>query len=73
MKIHDLEFLGRRRAGRFARTDAIVAGGMTTASGLEGWGESSLGWRIGELAPRRKALLAVLAGRSVFDIEELHT
>ena len=30
-------------------------------------------WRPGELAARRDSLLAVLAGRSVYDIEELHT
>ena len=46
---------------------------MTTTSGLEGWGESGLAWHAGELAARRDALLAVLAGRSVYDIEELHT
>ncbi len=46
---------------------------ITTALGVEGWGESGLGWRVGELAARREALLAVLAGRSIYDIEELHT
>src|SRR5208283_5752037 len=45
---------------------------LTTASGLEGWGEAGLGWRPAELAARRDALRAVLAGRSVYDIEELH-
>jgi L-alanine-DL-glutamate epimerase-like enolase superfamily enzyme len=46
---------------------------VTTATGLEGWGEAAVGWRAAELAARREALLAVLAGRSVFDIEELHS
>jgi L-alanine-DL-glutamate epimerase-like enolase superfamily enzyme len=46
---------------------------VTTATGVEGWGESGLGWRVGELAARREALLAVLEGRSIYDIEELHT
>jgi L-alanine-DL-glutamate epimerase-like enolase superfamily enzyme len=46
---------------------------VTTATGLEGWGEAGVGWRAGELAARRDALLAVLAGRSVYDIEELHS
>ena len=46
---------------------------LTTDSGLEGWGEAGLAWRAGELAARRDALLPVLAGRSIFDIEELHT
>ena len=46
---------------------------IVAAPGVEGWGESGLGWRVGELAARREALLAVLAGRSIFDIEELHS
>jgi L-alanine-DL-glutamate epimerase-like enolase superfamily enzyme len=74
MKIHDLElFLAAVPQGdaRTATRSLLVR--LATTSGLEGWGESSLGWRMGELAPRREALLAVLAGRSVFDIEELHT
>ncbi len=76
LKIHDLElFPSPTAAGQselVAPTRSLLVR-LTTASGLEGWGESSLGWRIGELAARREALLAVLAGRSVFDIEELHT
>jgi L-alanine-DL-glutamate epimerase-like enolase superfamily enzyme len=74
MKIHDLELFliaaGRSESVAPARTLLVRA---TTASGLEGWGESSLGWRPGELAARRDALLAVLAGRSVYDVAELHT
>ena len=74
MKIHDLELflvaVGQSDSASPARCLLVR---VTTASGLEGWGESSLGWRPGELAPRREALLAVLAGRSVYDIEELHT
>ncbi len=74
MKIHDLEFfLAAVPQGESHAPTRSLLVRITTASGLEGWGESSLGWRIGELAPRREALLAVLAGRSVFDIEELHT
>jgi muconate cycloisomerase len=38
---------------------------------VEGWGEAQLDWRPDELAGRRNALLPVLAGRSVFDIEDL--
>jgi L-alanine-DL-glutamate epimerase-like enolase superfamily enzyme len=34
---------------------------------------AGLAWRPSELGPRRDALLPVLAGRNVFDIEELHT
>lgn len=46
---------------------------LSTDSGLEGWGESGVGWRSSELGPRGDALLAALAGRSIFDTEELHT
>jgi len=74
MKIHDLEFfLAAVAQGESHAPTRSLLVRITTASGLEGWGESSLGWRMGELAARRDALLAVLAGRSVFDIEELHT
>jgi L-alanine-DL-glutamate epimerase-like enolase superfamily enzyme len=44
---------------------------LSTPSGLEGWGEAQLEWRREELAARRNALLPVLTGRSVFDIEDL--
>jgi L-alanine-DL-glutamate epimerase-like enolase superfamily enzyme len=74
MKIHDLEFfLAAVAQGESHAATRSLLVRVTTASGLEGWGESSLGWRTSELAPRREALLAVLAGRSAFDIEELHT
>jgi len=46
---------------------------LTSQRGLHGWGEAWLAWRPGELAARRDMLLAVLAGRSLFDIEELQT
>jgi len=74
MKIHDLEFFlaAVAQSDSPAPTRSLLVR-ITTASGLEGWGESSLAWRMGELAARREALLAVLAGRSVYDIEELHT
>jgi L-alanine-DL-glutamate epimerase-like enolase superfamily enzyme len=45
---------------------------ITTTTGVQGWGEAGLGWRVDELAARREALLAVLEGRSIYDIEELH-
>ena len=74
MKINDLEFylvaVGQTDSAAPVRSLLVR---ITTASGLEGWGESGLGWRVGELAARREALLAVLAGRSIYDIEELHT
>jgi L-alanine-DL-glutamate epimerase-like enolase superfamily enzyme len=74
MKINDLEFhlveIGCTGMAQPVRSLLIR---LTTDSGLKGWGESSLAWRPGELAARRDALLPVLVGRSVFDIEELHT
>jgi L-Ala-D/L-Glu epimerase len=81
MKIHDLEFFlatttkGKADTAPSFETPAAryLLVRIVTATGLEGWGESSLAWRIGELAARREVLLAVLAGRSVFDIAELHT
>jgi len=44
---------------------------LSLDTGLEGWGEAHLEWRAGELEARRDALLPVLTGRRVFDIEEL--
>jgi glucarate dehydratase len=74
MTISDLEFylVDTQRAGsREAVRSMLVR--LATDSGLEGWGESRVRWRGGELSARRDALLPVLAGRSVFDIEELLT
>ncbi len=74
MKIHDLEFfLVAAGQGESPVPARFLLARITTSSGLEGWGEASLSWRPTELAARRETLLAVLAGRSVFDIEELHT
>ena len=44
---------------------------LTTDSGVLGWGDSWSAWRAEELPARRETLLPVLAGRNVFDIEEL--
>ena len=74
MKINDLEFhLVEIGCTGMAEPVRSLLVRLTTDSGLKGWGESGLAWRPGELAARRDALLPVLAGRSVFDIEELHT
>jgi L-alanine-DL-glutamate epimerase-like enolase superfamily enzyme len=44
---------------------------LTTADGLEGWGESQIEWQAAELPARRDALFSVLADRSAFEIEEM--
>ncbi len=44
---------------------------LATADGREGWGETSIDWQAEELPARRDALFLALAGRSVFEIEEL--
>ena len=73
MKINDLEFhlvqIGRFELGQPVRSVLVR---LATDSGLEGWGESAIGWRAEELSARRDALLPVLVGRSIFEIEELH-
>ena len=74
MKINDLD-LYLITVGQTDASEAIqsLLVRITTATGVEGWGESGLHWRVDELPQRREALLAVLEGRSVYDIEELHT
>ena len=57
---------GHDRAGAFA------VGPPDDRLGAEGLGRIGVAWRVGELAARRDALLPLLAGRSIFDIEELH-
>ena len=44
---------------------------LASDSRLEGWGEARLDWRPSGLPRRREILLSILAGHSVFDIEEL--
>lgn len=44
---------------------------LTLDDGTEGWGEAPLHWPAEQLAARREFLLPGLAGRSVFEIEEL--
>jgi len=73
MEIGDLEFslVETRRTDSQQPVRSVLVR-LTTDSGVEGWGEAAIGWRAGELAARRDALLPLLAGRSAFDIEELH-
>jgi L-alanine-DL-glutamate epimerase-like enolase superfamily enzyme len=74
MKINDLEFhfveIGCAGLSKPIRSLLVR---LTTDSGLKGWGEAAVPWRAGELLLRREAILPILAGRSIFDIEELHT
>ncbi len=74
MKIHDIEFflISSGLGGESQRPPCLLVR-VSGGSGLEGWGESALVWRPGELVARRESLRAVLAGRSVYDVEELHT
>jgi len=74
MKINELEFylvqIQRSQSEKPVRRLLVR---LATDSGLEGWGESGLRWRATQLPGRRNALMSVLGGRSIFDIEELHT
>lgn len=74
MQINELEFfpveVARRMSDRPVRSLLVR---MTTTSGLEGWGESPIDGPVARFEARREAVAAVLAGRSIFDIEELHT
>ena len=74
MKISDLEFflVQIERTSLLPPVRSLLVR-LSTDRGLEGWGECWLTWRASELAARRDLLLPVLAGRSIFDIEELHT
>lgn len=73
MTITDLEFFLFDTPGLpDAEAARPVLVRLSTAARIEGWGEASLPWRRDELPGRRDALLPVLAGRSVFEIEELH-
>jgi muconate cycloisomerase len=68
MIVGDVElFLIELPAGDTAVRSLLLR--VTADSGHEGWGETRLPWRPGELPARRKALLAALAGREVHDIE----
>lgn len=72
MKIADVEFalIELRRRVRPANVRRLMVR-MTADNGLVGWGEARSIWRSEELAARRQAVLAILAGRSVYEIEEL--
>ncbi len=74
MKVSDLEFyLVEIEATENEQPLRSLLVRLATDAGVEGWGEAPLRWRVSELDVRRDALLPVLAGWSIFDIEELHT
>jgi muconate cycloisomerase len=72
MTIRDVEFylVEIGLDGEEAPLRSVLAR-LATDAGLEGWGEAQLEWRVSEFGPRRDVLLPILAGRSVFDVEEL--
>ncbi len=74
MRISDLEFY----LVEVARTSLLppvrsLLVRIVSDEGAEGWGEGWVSWRASELMPRRDAILPVMCGRSIFDIEELCT
>ena len=72
MTLSDLEFYRVEIpcTGQHAPIWSLVVR-LATDSGMEGWGEACVPWRPYELAARRDALLPVLTGQSIFDIEDL--
>ncbi|MBN2581071.1 MAG: hypothetical protein JXB10_18960 [Pirellulales bacterium] len=74
MKINDLDFYvvavpdeeyARPRRSLFVR--------VATDRATYGWGEAAVGEPAGDWAVRRAAVQSLLEGRSIFDLEELHT
>ena len=70
MHISDLELFVVELPGSGGAVRSLVVR-LATDTGLEGWGETRKAWRAGELTARRGALLSVLAGREVFDVESI--
>jgi L-alanine-DL-glutamate epimerase-like enolase superfamily enzyme len=72
MRISDLEFylVEVPRTSHLPPVRSLLVR-LCTDEGTEGWGEGLVSWRPSEILPRRDAILPVLSGRSVFDIEEL--
>lgn len=73
MIISDLEFFLVEIPCEEAAPVRTVLVRLAVDTGQEGWGEAPLEWRPAELDARRDALLPVLTGRKVFDVEELLT
>ena len=74
MRIADLDFhlVEVPRTGQLPPVRSLLVR-LSTDDGLDGWGEGAVTWRPNELLPRREFILPSLAGRSVFDVEDLHT
>jgi glucarate dehydratase len=73
MRIADLEFhlVEVPRTGQVPPVRSLLVR-ISTDDGAEGWGEGAVTWRPSELLPRRDFILPSLAGRSIFDVEELN-
>lgn len=72
MKIADLEFyLLDPLRGVGNATERTLLTRLATSEGRHGWGEARTTWRAAELPARRDNLLSLLAGRNVFNVEEL--
>jgi L-alanine-DL-glutamate epimerase-like enolase superfamily enzyme len=73
MLIADLEFALIEAPARQGPAVRSLIVRLLTDTGIEGWGESTAIWRVGELVARRDLVLPLLADRNVFDVEELLT
>lgn len=74
MQISDLEFyLLKLRSGGGGASGGTLLARLVSDAGVDGWGEAPLPWRPAELDERRNLLLPLLAGRNVFEIEDLLT
>lgn len=69
MRLCDVEFyLTRVETPDPAVCDRLVLVRVLTDTGVEGWGEAPLPWRVLELARRREQILPFLTGLNVLDI-----
>ena len=72
MKINDLELFLVQLPCEIEPTPVRwLLARVVSDLGVEGWGEAPSAWRAESIAPRREALLPILTGRSVFDVEEM--
>jgi len=72
MNINDLElFLVEIKRSEATSPLRSLLVRLATDEGLSGWGEAAVDFRSDEISERRALLLSVIAGRSIFDIEDL--